>query len=90
MDYNKKYNISFKGLSKGDYIEYSKSPCFCVKGCNDPRHIRKCLVLKIKLKLSLKTKHGISKYFNYTVLQDNQTIIIKLQNIKIHSIMRSK
>ena len=83
MDYNKKYNISFKGLNKGDFIEYSEYSIYS-------NFTKKCLILKRKLKSKIKTKHGVSKYFDYTVLQDNEVIKIKTQNIKIHSIMRAK
>ena len=83
MDYNKKYNVSCKGLLKGDYIEYNEYSIYC-------KYKKECLILSRKLKIKIKTKFGIEKYFEYTALQDNQVIKIKTQNIKIHSIMRSK
>lgn len=83
MDYNKKYNVSFKGLVKGDYIEYSEYSIYC-------KYKKECLILSRKLKAKIKTNFGPKKYFEYAVLQNNEVVKIKTQNIKIHSIMRSK
>ena len=83
MDYNKKYNVSFKGLLKGDYITYSEYSIYC-------KYKKECLILNRKLKAKIKTKFGLEKYFEYTVLKDNEVIKLKTQNIKIHSIMRAK